>query len=458
MKPRLVLLALASLVVSGLWVDGGAGDDQQVAAGGARAGVSAGAAGGPAAPAERGDAAAERPTTTTGGTGTRTGDGAGAGGTGHSGGEGPATVATVATSPTNTHPTPPPPPRHPTAPPRAPSRAVQQPQGWRPAVDATGGTDVSAAMAEFLAEVPDGATISLQPGGRYRMESTWLVESRRSLTILGNGATFVATTPGDLMRANIRIARSSGITIRDLKVVGANPTAGAKDRTYRPERGGQHGIDVNSSRDVALVGITVTDTYGDFVYLGQRDGGTPTEGVLIQASTFARSGRQGITLTAARNVVIETSSISQAKRSTFDFEPGRGAGMSVQNVTIRDNRVSDGPLLFVAAEGHGPVDDIRIQRNRLTNMTLNIAMEDLDGGVRRRWSVLDNVGDLRSGNPYGATMRFRRVIGLEVRGNRQSMKPGRNMVGVGAVDSCGVNVSGNTFPDSVGQLRMTGTC
>lgn len=313
-------------------------------------------------------------------------------------------------------------------------------------------------MAQFLAEVPDGATISLEPGGRYRMESTWLIDGRRDLTILGNGATFLATTPGDLMRANVRIAHSSGITIRDLKVVGANPLAGAKDRTYRPERGGQHGIDVNSGTNVQLIGITVTDTYGDFVYLGQRDGGPHTDGVLIQGSTFARSGRQGITLTAARNVVVETSSISQAKRSTFDFEPGRGAGVSVHNVTIRNNRVSDGPLLFVAAEGHGPVDNVLIQGNRLTNMTLNIAMEDLDGGFRRGWRVLDNVGDLKSGNPHGATMRFTRIIGLEVRGNHQAMKPGRDMVGVGAIDSCGVAVSGNSFPDSVAQVRLTGTC
>jgi hypothetical protein len=313
-------------------------------------------------------------------------------------------------------------------------------------------------MAEFLAGVPDGSTIDLKAGGRYRMESTLVIAGRRDLTIRGNGATFVATTPGDLMRANVRIVDSRGITIRDLVIKGANPLAGAKDRTYRPERGGQHGVDVNSSTGITLVGLTVTDTYGDFVYLGQRDGGAHTDGVLIQGSSFARSGRQGVTFTAARNVVVETSSITEPKRSMFDFEPGRGAGMSVDHVTIRNNRLSNGPLLFVAAEGHGPVDQVTIQGNRLTGMTLNIAMEDLDGGQRRDWRVLDNTGDLLSGNPHGATMRFVRINGLEVRGNHQAMKPDRDMVGVGAINSCGLTVSGNTFPNSVGQLRATGTC
>jgi len=329
---------------------------------------------------------------------------------------------------------------------------------YTPAVDSSGGSDVSGAMAGFLAGVPDGSTIDLRAGGRYRMESTWVIAGRRDLTIRGNGATVFATTPGDLMRANVRIANSSGITVRDLVIKGANPTAGAKDRIYRPERGGQHGIDVNSSRGVSLVGVTVTDTYGDFVYLGQRDGGAPTDGVLIQGSTFARSGRQGITLTAARNVIVETSSITEPKRSMFDFEPGRGAGNAVDGVTIRNNRASHGPLLFIAAEGHGPVDHVTIQGNTLTGMTLNIAMEDLDGGVRRAWKVLHNTGDLLSGNPHGATMRFVRINGLDVRGNTQTMKPDRDMVGVGTTNSCNLTVTANSFPNSVGQLRATGTC
>lgn len=55
-------------------------------------------------------------------------------------------------------------------------------------------------------------------------------------------------------------------------------------------------------------------------------------------------------------------------------------------------------------------------------------------------------------------MRFARIVGLVVRRNRQSMKPNRDMYGVGATDSCDVVVTSNTFPNSVGQLRTVGTC
>ena len=125
-----------------------------------------------------------------------------------------------------------------------------------PTVDATGVTDVSDQMAAFIASVPNGSTISLVTNGRYRMEKTLLIDHRRDLTIEGNGATFLLTTPGDTNRSNVRLHYSSGITVRNLKVVGSNPMAGAKDRVYHAERGGQHGFDLESSSNVKLIGVT----------------------------------------------------------------------------------------------------------------------------------------------------------------------------------------------------------
>lgn len=330
------------------------------------------------------------------------------------------------------------------------------PAALTPNVDATGATDVSAPMAAFFASVPNGSTIDLAPGGRYRMESTLVIDGRRDLTIRGHGATFSMTTAGDLMRASLRVLASSHITISDLNVVGANPLAGAKDRTYRAERGGQHGFDIDNSKDVVLDRVSATDTYGDFVYVGARDGFPQSERVTVRNSSFARSGRQGITVTAGDGVSILDSDITEPKRSMFDFEPGRNAGRSVTNVVISGNRLSKGPLLFVAAEGHGPVDHVVIENNQLTGMNLGMSLEDLDGGRRFDWTIIGNTADLPSGNPHGGTMRMRRLTGLVVLGNVQPMKPNRDMVGVTATESDVIDVSGNTFVNSVGQLRLDG--
>ncbi|MET0903099.1 MAG: right-handed parallel beta-helix repeat-containing protein [Acidimicrobiales bacterium] len=344
-------------------------------------------------------------------------------------------------------------PGDPLCPPSDPDQPVRV-----PAVDASGASDVSGPMAEFLATVPDGSTIELRAGGTYRMEEGFSIAGRCNLTIRGNGATFVATSTGVSTRVSVRIEDSGGISVFNLRVVGANPMAGAKDDIFRPELAGQHGFGISRSTNVRLSGVSVTDTYGDFVYMGRWGGDAYTDGVLIEGSIFARSGRQGITLTGARNVLVETSIIIEAKRSTFDLEPGAGAASTVENVIIRNNVISNGALSFVSAEGHGPVDHITIQGNQVLGMPLSITVEDLDAGLRQDWKVLDNTSNLPAGGAEGATMRFVLIDGLEVHGNLQPMKPDREMYLVGATNSCNLSVSGNTIPNGVGELRTTGTC
>jgi polygalacturonase len=179
--------------------------------------------------------------------------------------------------------------------------------------------------------------------------------------------------------------------------------------------------------------------------------------VVIRNSRFTRNGRQGIALVAARNVVIEGNSISEVRRSTFDFEP-LAAGAGVEDVVIRNNRIGAVRLLFVAAEGSGPVNDVTIERNRLTGQVLGVQMRDLSGGLRRNWRVLDNVSEVVSGNRSGAAMEFHRVDGLLVRGNRQPFDPRRNMLGIRAYGACNVVITANDFPGTLRQGDVEGTC
>ncbi len=146
-------------------------------------------------------------------------------------------------------------PGDPRCPPSDPDQPVRV-----PAVDASGASDVSGPMADFLATVPDGSTIQLRAGGTYRMEQGFRIEGRCNLTIRGNGATFVATSTGVSTRVSVRIEGSRGISVSNLRVVGANPMAGAKDSIFRPELAGQHGFGISRSTNVRLSGVIVTDT------------------------------------------------------------------------------------------------------------------------------------------------------------------------------------------------------
>lgn len=322
-------------------------------------------------------------------------------------------------------------------------------------IDATGQTDVSAAFASFLASVPDGSVIELAPNGKYRMEVPLWITDRHDLTFEGNGATFFATTRGDRNRGNVHVRLGSDITFRNLTVKGANPDAG-KDGKFEVDLEAQHAFDTGGVKNFTLDNVTATDVYGDFVHLS-RWGDTLTDGVTIKNSHFERSGRQGIAFFAVRNVVVENNVFTDLRRATFDFEPGGGV-YGVENVVVRNNQIGPGRLNFIAAAGHGPVNNITIAGNQLSGQALQVFLIDKSGGRRSNWKILNNTSDLTVNNPHKSVMRIWRVDGLEIRGNYQRFSKDAGMYLASVDSSCDVEVSGNHLPNAVGQANITGTC
>lgn len=323
-------------------------------------------------------------------------------------------------------------------------------------IDPTGATDVSAQMQAFFASVPDGAEVALPAGATFRMDSTLVLAGRSKLTIRGNGARFQAITPGDRARANIRILDSSDITIEDLTVVGANPAAGMGDAAFVSAKEAQHGIEAKSVVGLVLRRITVTDTYGDFLYLGRNEEHRWTSDVQVLDSHFARNGRMGVSLSATRNVLIANSTFDQMRRATFDLE-AHHPGFGVDGLTVRDNVIGQGRLYLIAAVGIADVNHVVFQRNTVSR-PLDILQSSEDGSTQRDWQILDNTSSARAGNPNLAAMRFDHIDGLRVKGNRQSFDTWRPMVGAKVTSSCNVDYTGNDYPGAVAQGSLTGTC
>lgn len=326
-------------------------------------------------------------------------------------------------------------------------------------IDASGGTDVTEELARFLSSVPHGTTVEFPRDGRYRIEGRVEVADQRDLTIEGNGSLLFATETGGEERRHVSFRDSANITIRGLKVKGANPNAGTGDDAYKASLAAQHGLDFHAVKGLVLDGVTVTDVWGDFVYLGPNRGSMePTEDVVIRNSTFERNGRQGIALVHARRVLIERNRISQTRRATFDLEPN-GKDLAVDDVRIVDNDIGDGRLLFIAAHGRGTVNNVVVMNNRLVDRPLNISVQAPDKGeVRRNFRIIGNRGDdtwAGDGDaPNGsAAIRFRRVLDVEVRGNRQRIDGGGGSAGVLSSASC-VVAEGNEFPGTDEALRV----
>ncbi|MGH2475458.1 MAG: right-handed parallel beta-helix repeat-containing protein, partial [Candidatus Limnocylindrales bacterium] len=315
-------------------------------------------------------------------------------------------------------------------------------------IDATGRSDVTAGLQALFDRTPDGGVVQLEAGADYRVDGTLVLEDRHQLRIEGNGARIFATTTADRTRSQLQLVGGSGLVVRNLEIQGANPHAGLEERAYVAELEAQHAINLLGVSDVELDRVNLHDTYGDFVYLGRRDGDQRwSQRVWIHDSTFARSGRQGIALTAARDVVIERNRFSDLRRATIDLEPN-GPSWGANNIHVIDNQVGPGRLLFVAAAGSGPVDLVVIARNRLQGRALYVWVEPPEGSRRQRFWVVDNTTDTMA---MDEPVQFTRTDGAVVHGNRQPIEAPDALVR--SIDTCGVAVTDNAIAPSARALE-----
>ena len=319
-------------------------------------------------------------------------------------------------------------------------------------IDATGGTDVTAELQGFLEQVPNGSTIEFPKDAQYRIEGSLSLVERENLTIDGNGATVFATTTGERTRSQWNVVGGRRIVFRDLVVKGANPNGGTGDTAYNAELEAQHGFNIVGATGVELDHVTVSDVYGDFAYVGQRRGGEWSRKVWVHDSTFTRNGRQGISVVAGRDIVLERNTIGDTRRATFDLEPNSTKG-GAKNVFILDNTVGDGRLLFLASHGSGPVDDVTVSGNRLSDRVMSISVVAPPNQRRKGFWIVDNDA---SNSTSRAPIGFANVDDVVVRGNTQPVSQA-GAAGVGLRNVGGATVVDNAFGTGVNQFAVGGT-
>lgn len=339
----------------------------------------------------------------------------------------------------------------------APSRAATD-VDLPASIDASGKSDVTVALNAFFATLAPGSTVRFPKGGTFLAEGIVFVTGRQNVTMEGRGSRLVARTDGAAfeppnyrfrnkwprLRNHLNIQDSTGITVRDLAIVGPNSSG-----EYRIPLEAQAGIAVRRSVDVTLDHVTVRETFGDGVYIVGR-----SRNVRIQDCRLERIGRQGVAVVGGEKVVVERCEISGVGRSAIDLEP---AGGLATDVRIRDNRVRDVTNFLLAAVGAGAqVGDVWLERNQVEGGRGVSVYVGVKRTLRSGIHVIDNVGTGRSGGYEGALMRFERFDGIEVRGNRQRVE--RGVVPVRLINSCNERVTGNDFDETVNVTESEGRC
>lgn len=335
-------------------------------------------------------------------------------------------------------------------------------------IDATGATDVTAALQAFLDAVPDGSTIRMTASGRYRVDGTLKLTNRKDLDWDGAGATIEATTIVNTNRRNISLYDSTWIRIHDLTIRGANPTAGAFDEAHQFE----HGIWIDGGSDIEVASVTIENPRGDCVYVGDADGLLPWAARISIHDIVCRGpGRNGVSIVGGRDIRVESNSFEAVGLHVVDIEPNRTDGQGgtqaarpfegATNVAVIANRVV-GPVpgYFFAANGWGSIDGLNVLDNVLEGAALRITVQPLpDSGFIRAGIV---VRGNRSDTPYGSTndaaMTFTRNVDLTIRDNVGPLT-GRGTALIEVRDSCRIDIAGNKFPGGAVEVRgAAGAC
>jgi hypothetical protein len=236
-------------------------------------------------------------------------------------------------------------------------------------IDATGATNVSAALQAFINSVPNGSTIVFKAGGIYRVDPGLQFEGRSNLVFEGNGAT-IKNVGWD--RPALAFWGGNHITVRNLTLLGDNPDAGTANAYHPDGQEGSMGILLYGTSNVEIANVTMSGAWGDCLYVGDGTDRIWSDSVWFHDSTCRLNGRNGVTVNAGRNVTVERVRFDQIALHLLDIEPDHSYE-GAANVKLINNTVNVYGLTsrytswFVAAEGAAGsvVDGLTIDGNSI---------------------------------------------------------------------------------------------
>lgn len=208
-------------------------------------------------------------------------------------------------------------------------------------------SDQSEALQRAIDTVVDGATVTL-PSGRFRVDRRITIRNRHDLTVTGPsaGSPFIGYTDrtgldvGDLnsnprrrtsQRSHWLISGGSGITLRNISVIGPNTERNKGYAQFRIEFAFEPAFSVRDSAEaIILENCHYENVYGDGIYIGGT--GPPNRAITVINVTGAYSGRQGFAIVNVDGLRANRVSCDFAWGVGVDIEPNEAA--SVRNVIL----------------------------------------------------------------------------------------------------------------------------
>ncbi len=129
----------------------------------------------------------------------------------------------------------------------------------------------------------------------------------------------------------------------------------------------RHVINMRGASNISILGLLLTESGGDGIYLGAGPESATNANVQIRDVVCDRNYRQGISVITAENLLIESTVMSNtagtAPQAGIDFEPN-GAREKLVNVVMRNCRTENnvgGGYIFYIPNLHADSDDVSIR-------------------------------------------------------------------------------------------------
>ena len=291
-------------------------------------------------------------------------------------------------------------------------------------IDATGATDVTAALRAFIAGVPDGSIITAAPAAIYKHAGNFMPPSRNNLILDGNGAALrnTATSGGNggsaIYWSWLDKPFPTHLTFRNWTAQGANPKPGSMSANefgaFLHAMGGSY---------LELDNITASGLMGDLATFNENP-----DHAWVHGCHVIDCGRNVVSIMCGSDILVEDLVVGRAGYCFFDIEPETGSVAGIARVTVRRNRIGTWGNCFVAVDGANagkPIADIVIDGNTVTGPEVVVNKQVVSWA-----SLLSIVGFSGSGpkarpqrvaftNNTGPAdaLKFGHIDGLTVKGN-----------------------------------------
>ena len=293
-------------------------------------------------------------------------------------------------------------------------------------IDATGTSDVSAALNSFVAGVADGSAIVFPAGATYRLDQGIQFASRHNLVFVGNGTTLTvgAGVSGDNQLASTFVlghryggfweGNNTDIAIRDFILVGNSTTPGVFNSAA------EHlaSFEVEGSTRVEISNCRSSGYYGDFVKVGDN-----SMSVWVHNNTVPTVGRNGGTIISGRDITFEQNTFGTVGYCVFDIEPNT-VSEATYNAKFLANTAVSWDCAFLSVEGShtgATIDGVVAAGNTVTGDSIYTVV---DNGGTARMKNISFTGNTGMKTVDGPVLTFAHIDALTVADNVQPLSSG----------------------------------